>query len=101
MLLNWLKMVRIQIDYKGMKIKDWMHYRKVVKQSLRKFYKFKAEGYMYSMCFQAEEIYEDLKNMLMIYPKLTDRFIVYNWDKIEEPVNGFNSGIYDLLKDES
>jgi hypothetical protein len=52
------------------------------------------------MCCQAEWINENLCQMARIYPRLTSLFENIHHKKLEDPINGFRSGKYDLLKEE-
>lgn len=100
MLKNLYARIYIQIDYRLMNVRDWLFYRKSVKHSIRNFYSYKKKDYFCSMCFHAELINENLCEMARIYPKLTSLFETIHHKKLEDPINGFRSGEYDLLKEE-
>lgn len=100
MLKNLYARIYIQIDYRLMKARDWLSYRKTVKHSIRDFYSYKKQDYFCSMCCQAEWINENLCEMASIYPRLTSLFEAIHHKKLEDPINGFRSGKYDLLKEE-
>ena len=100
MLKNFCARIYIQIDYRLMNVRDWLSHRKMVKRSIQDFYSYKKQDYFCSMCCQAEWINENLCEMARIYPRLTSLFETIHHKKLEDPINGFRSGKYDLLKEE-
>jgi len=100
MLKNLYARIYIQIDYRLMNVRDWLYDRNLIKHSIRNFYGYKKLNYFCTMCFEAELINVTLCEMALIYPRLTSLFKNIYHKKLEDPINGFRSGKYDLLKEE-